>query len=87
MIMIVEIIISIVMLFICICVVYHYFIKQLNELENRILVLEKRINESDNKTSYFIEDLYKGIQCKTEDINALDYKINKLEKKVNKNEK
>lgn len=45
MIMIVEIIISIVMLFICICVVYHYFIRQIEELEIRILILEKRIEE------------------------------------------
>lgn len=44
--MIVEIIISIVMLFICICVVYHYFVKQICELENRILVLEKRVEEN-----------------------------------------
>lgn len=44
MITIVEIIIAIIMLFIC--VVYHYFIKQIEELENRILILEQRIEEN-----------------------------------------
>lgn len=67
------------MLFICICVVYHYFIKQLNELENRILILEKRIEE------YKIEN-YNKYNDLNNTINVLiEYK--KFEKKVNKNEK
>lgn len=44
--MIVEIIICVVMLFICICVVYHYFVEEIVELENRILHCEKRITEN-----------------------------------------
>ena len=31
------------MLFICICLVYHYFISQLEDIETRILKLEQRI--------------------------------------------
>ena len=73
MIMIIEIIISIVMLFICVCVVYHYFVKQLNELESRILILEQRIENYKREYKQHFKK-YKWLS-----------EFNK--KKVNKNEK
>lgn len=81
--MIGKIIIAILMLFICIFVVYRYFIKQIEELENRILILEQRIVN-------YKRELYKKYNDLNNTINVLiEYKkfenyskYNKLEKKV-----
>lgn len=87
MIMIVEIIILIIMLYIAICITYNYYKKQYEELENRILQLENRINEY-NRNSYNRDaDLNKQISIINENIYELSSALIDLRKKVKKNEK
>ena len=83
--MIVEIIISIVMLFICICVVYHYFISKINDNETRILLLEQRIENYKRESYKKYNDLNNTIDILIEYKKFENYtKYKNLEKKVNK---
>lgn len=85
MITIVEIIISIVILFICIYIVYRYFISKINDNETRILKLEQRIEEYKRENYRKYNDLYNTINILIEYKKFENYaKYNNLEKKVNK---
>lgn len=76
------------MLYICIYVVYHYFIKQINELEIRILVLEQRIDNYKIESNKKYNDLNNTINVLIEYKKFENYtKYNNLEKKVKKNGK
>lgn len=63
------------MLFICICVVYHYFIKQLDEVEYRISKLEHRIENYKREYKQHFKNI-KGIVIPIKEIE--NYDINKV---------
>lgn len=74
----------IIILYLCICFLYKEFIKLIDDIEDHIIKNEMRFdNELMNQWCY-MQELNKGIQCKTEDINVLEDRIEKLERKVKK---